>query len=171
MKNRITRVLALAVTLTLAAPVFAHAGRPSFGGRASGGFEGGGRSYHDDGGSYSGDRPSFAFGGTRDNNNGYHYRGSYRRGALGYYYSYPYYDYDDGGYDNAPTYSSSDYDGDSQVISQVQSALIKLGYYHGDTTGIIGPRTSTAISNYQRDNGLPITGTVTGEVVHSLNLD
>ena len=41
---------------------------------------------------------------------------------------------------------------------QAQIRLRQLGYYHGPIDGDIGPYTSRAISRFQYDRGLPVTG-------------
>ncbi|MGH7858672.1 MAG: peptidoglycan-binding protein, partial [Candidatus Binatia bacterium] len=42
---------------------------------------------------------------------------------------------------------------------EAQKALIILGYNAGDPTGIMTRQTANAIEQFQRDNGLPVTGT------------
>ena len=43
-------------------------------------------------------------------------------------------------------------------VEAAQMRLKNLGYYAGKVDGINGPRTSTAFANFQRDNGLMVTG-------------
>jgi hypothetical protein len=57
-----------------------------------------------------------------------------------------------------------------QRIISVQSALQQLGYYNGSLDGVVGPGTSRAISTYQRDYQLPITGRVDQALLVSLGL-
>ena len=52
----------------------------------------------------------------------------------------------------------------------VQTKLAHRGYYHGRIDGIIGPATRDAISNFQRDNGLRVTGYVNTDLVEALKL-
>jgi hypothetical protein len=108
------------------------------------------------------------------------WRSHYSRIALfagGYYfwndgYWYPAYGYD-------PSYSSYTYDepiygyNDLQpgdVITNVQTALQEQGYYNDAVDGLIGPRTRAALSDFQRDHGLPITASIDGPTLQALGL-
>ena len=95
----------------------------------------------------------------------------------GYYYWDAGYWYPAWGYDT--TYENYDYDGPiytygnllpDQVVINVQSALKELGYYNGTTTGSLGPLTRQAISAFQQDNGLDVTGAVDEPTVIALGL-
>lgn len=83
--------------------------------------------------------------------------------AWGYDPYYSYYDYD------GPIYG---YDGlqPDEVIANVQAALQQLGYYAYTVDGVLGSATEAAIANYQRDNGLPVTGAIDPLTVRSLGL-
>lgn len=79
---------------------------------------------------------------------------------LGYWY--PAYGYDS-------YYSNYSYDGPiygydglppDQVIANVQYALQQLGYFAEAVDGVLGPITRDAISDYQLDNGLVVTGAI-----------
>lgn len=48
----------------------------------------------------------------------------------------------------------------SDVILQVQKALTSKGLYKGDISGLMGPKTEKAISDFQKSNGLTVTGTL-----------
>jgi Putative peptidoglycan binding domain len=81
------------------------------------------------------------------------------------------------GYD--PYYSSYDYNGPiygydglrpDEVIANVQAALQQLGYYVYAVDGVLGTATETAIADYQRDNGLPVTGAIDPATVRLLGL-
>ena len=61
------------------------------------------------------------------------------------------------------------YNTDSMAV-QVQQNLAHDGYYGGPIDGVIGPGTGNAIAAYQRDNGLPITGTINGPLLQSMGL-
>ena len=52
----------------------------------------------------------------------------------------------------------------------VQTKLTRRGYYHGRIDGIIGPATRDAISAFQKDNGLRVTGYVNTDLVEALKL-
>jgi len=88
-----------------------------------------------------------------------------------YYADDPYYD------DYGPAYTvygQSDTDSDSAgvpVQAQVQQELAREGYYRGPIDGLVGPATRAAISAYQQDNGLRVTGTINGHLLDALDLD
>ena len=79
------------------------------------------------------------------------------------------------GYD--PSYSNYAYDGPvygydglppDQVIANVQSALQELGYFPYAVDGVLGPSTEQALADYQRDQGLSITGAIDRPTLLSL---
>jgi Putative peptidoglycan binding domain len=96
----------------------------------------------------------------------------------GYYfldasYWYPAYGYD-------PLNNYYDYDGPiytygnllpDQVIANVQAALQDAGYYFGSVTGSLSVETRAALSNFQRDQGLIITGAIDEPTVEALGLN
>jgi Putative peptidoglycan binding domain len=94
----------------------------------------------------------------------YYWDNNYWYPAYGYdpYYSTYAYDEPIYGYDNLPP---------GQVIANVQSALQEQGYYNDAVDGLIGPNTRAAISNFQRDRGLPITAAIDGPTLQALGLD
>ncbi|HSV61958.1 MAG TPA: peptidoglycan-binding domain-containing protein [Chthoniobacterales bacterium] len=108
------------------------------------------------------------------------WRSHYSRISLfagGYYfwndgYWYPAYGYDPGystyAYDE-PIYGYNDLD-PGQVIANVQAALQEQGYYRDAVDGLIGPNTRAALSNFQRDRGLPITAAIDGPTLQALGL-
>lgn len=51
----------------------------------------------------------------------------------------------------------------------VQTALGRLGFDAGAPDGVLGPKTAEAIRDYQRMEGLGVTGTITPELVDHLN--
>jgi hypothetical protein len=95
----------------------------------------------------------------------------------GYYfldasYWYPAYGYD-------PLNSYYDYDGPiytygnllpDQVIANVQGALQDAGYYFGPVTGSLSVETRAALANFQRDQGLIVTGAIDEPTVEALGL-
>lgn len=83
--------------------------------------------------------------------------------AWGYDPYYSYYDY------NGPIYGYNGLQPD-EVIANVQAALQQMGYYTYAVDGVLGPATEAAIANYQRDNGLPVTGAIDPAIVSSLGL-
>jgi hypothetical protein len=108
------------------------------------------------------------------------WRSRYNRIVLfggGYYYWNNNYWYPAYGYD--PYYSTYAYDEPiygyndlppGQVIANVQSALQEQGYYRDAVDGLIGPNTRAALSNFQRDRGLPITAAIDGPTLQALGL-
>jgi hypothetical protein len=52
--------------------------------------------------------------------------------------------------------TSASYTG--ETIRQAQTALGRLGYYHGQVDGQFGPLTQDALKNYQRNTNQPATG-------------
>lgn len=59
--------------------------------------------------------------------------------------------------------------GNPLQVQAVQTALSRLGYLSSQPDGVIGPQTANAIREYQRSEGLPVTGTVTPELIERLN--
>jgi His-Xaa-Ser repeat protein HxsA len=58
----------------------------------------------------------------------------------------------------------------SETAKRVQRALAALGYYNGAIDGIVGRGTRAAISLYQIDFQLSVTGTITPELLDSLGI-
>lgn len=56
------------------------------------------------------------------------------------------------------------------LTMRVQLALLANGYYNGAIDGIIGSETRASITKYQSDKGLSVTGTLSDELVKSLNI-
>lgn len=54
--------------------------------------------------------------------------------------------------------------------SAVQAVLAKQGYYQGPIDGTVGPSTSQAIRNYQRDHKLTPTGSINSALTNSMGL-
>jgi hypothetical protein len=89
-----------------------------------------------------------------------------------YSYDYPYYgsyDYDDGVYSDAQT-SPSEVAPSEQTIFAVQKELAKLGYYHGQIDGIVGPETTKAISGFQSVDKLTVTGRIDDQTLKALQI-
>jgi peptidoglycan hydrolase-like protein with peptidoglycan-binding domain len=55
-------------------------------------------------------------------------------------------------------------------VSAVQSQLAKLGYYNGAIDGILGDETEAALSRYQQDQNISVTGTVNTATLQSLGV-
>ncbi|HEY8649400.1 MAG TPA: peptidoglycan-binding domain-containing protein [Chthoniobacterales bacterium] len=85
------------------------------------------------------------------------------------YYAYDYYPYDYYAGDNAGAYSYVDQNADP-TVSAVQSSLANLGYYQGVVDGLFGPDTRSALTRYQIDNHLSVTGSLTADTLQSLGL-
>ncbi|MBA2431416.1 MAG: peptidoglycan-binding protein [Chthoniobacterales bacterium] len=57
-----------------------------------------------------------------------------------------------------------------RVLRNVQIELRRMGYYRGAIDGLIGPMTRSALTRFQRDNGLPVTRRIDGPTLASLGL-
>jgi hypothetical protein len=104
---------------------------------------------------------------------GYPYYYPYDYYASDYYYPYGYdpgvYEgYDDNYYGEGNYDSSDQYDG--STVAAAQERLARLGYYRGRIDGVFGPETRRALTRYQSDNGLRVTGYLTSDTVQSLGL-
>ena len=95
----------------------------------------------------------------------------------GYYFLDAGYWYPAWGYD--PVNSYYDYDGPiytygnllpDEVIVNVQVALQDAGYYFGPITGSLSVETRAALANFQRDQGLIITGAIDQPTIETLGL-
>ena len=136
-----------------------HGGGSWHGGGHGGSWHGGGHYYRGGGGYYrSGWRGGVFFGGPWNYGYGYPYYGS------GYYEPSPGYYYNDNAYVVAPVRAGS-------LSRDVQVALRNDGYYGGRIDGIVGAGTRRAISRFQVDHNLPVTGTITGSLLSALGLD
>jgi hypothetical protein len=93
----------------------------------------------------------------------YYWNDGYWFPAYGYDPYYTTYSYDE------PIYGYNNLD-PGQVIVNVQSALQEQGYYRDEVDGLIGPNTRAALSNYQRDHGLPVTAAIDGPTLEALGL-
>jgi len=94
--------------------------------------------------------------------------------GWGYYdYGYPYYSdysyyYPDYNYPDSGYYSGQNGSANIQVL--VQDSLARRGYYAGRVDGVVGPGTRSAIREFQRDNGLPVTGRIDSQLVQALQI-
>jgi hypothetical protein len=86
---------------------------------------------------------------------------------------YPYYASDDYPYDYYTDAESNDQGYAPQVdpnVTAVQNDLTQLGYYTGPVDGIFGAATRTAVTRYQIDRQLQVTGSLTNQTLQSLGL-
>jgi hypothetical protein len=85
---------------------------------------------------------------------------------YGSYYANDY-DYDDQGYngydETADPYSDA-------TVSAVQSQLARQGYFRGVVDGVYGPETRAALTRYQSNHGLQVTGNLTPATLQALGL-
>jgi hypothetical protein len=58
----------------------------------------------------------------------------------------------------------------SDLLAKVQSKLAALGYYKGNIDGSFGPQTELAVTKFQGENGLPMTGRVDLKTLSSLGI-
>lgn len=59
--------------------------------------------------------------------------------------------------------------GNPLQVQAIQNALNALGYDAGTPDGIMGAATTQAVRDYQSANNLPVTGTVTSQLIDALN--
>ena len=57
-----------------------------------------------------------------------------------------------------------------RIAMQVQTALLAYGYYSGAIDGVIGAGSKSALSRFQADYGLAVTGTITPEVLDAFGI-
>lgn len=58
----------------------------------------------------------------------------------------------------------------TEKVKRVQSGLTAYGYYNGAIDGKVGPDTKAALSKFQKDFSLKITGTITPEVLSAFEI-
>jgi hypothetical protein len=169
-----------------------HGGHPAGGGHAAFGgrgaprpagymhnyryaYAGNANSWHGNANSWHGNGGSWRRHGEGDER--HHHRFSfgffpYWYPGWGYYdYGYPY--YSDYSYDYPDYYypDNASFSGRSASIQvQVQDSLARRGYYDGPVDGVIGSGTRNAIREFQRDNGLPVTGRIDSQLVQALQI-
>src|SRR5882724_8681542 len=85
-------------------------------------------------------------------------------GSYPWDYYYPYYDQDYYGYDESTDPYSV------PMVSAVQSDLAREGYYRGVIDGVYGPQTRVAITRYQSNHRLQVTGSLTTATLRSLRV-
>jgi hypothetical protein len=86
------------------------------------------------------------------------------------YYGYP---YDYYGYDDDQGYNGDNETADpysDATVSAVQSQLATQGYYRGVVDGVYGPQTRAALTRYQSNHGLQVTGNLTPATLQALGL-
>ena len=162
MKRYLSFAAILAMSFGMANLAMAH------GGGGGGGFHGGGGGMHFGGGGGHFSAPMH--GGFEHHGFGPGFRGDHRR-AFFWGGGFPYY-YGDSGYDELNDYSAAPpvSEADSEVAS-VQQALTSQGYYRGPIDGSFGPMTHDAITAYERDHRLPMTGAIDDTLLRSLDLE
>jgi Putative peptidoglycan binding domain len=85
-----------------------------------------------------------------------------------WFYPYDdYYAYDDQDYYG---YDASNDPYSVSMVGAVQSDLARQGYYRGVIDGVYGPQTRVAITRYQSNHGLQVTGSLTTATLRSLGL-
>lgn len=68
---------------------------------------------------------------------------------------------------SAPQQAAGD---ETELIRQVQQALNEKGYDCGEADGIMGPKSTQALMNFQTDNGLTADGIIGEEVKTALGI-
>src|SRR5262249_25558872 len=66
--------------------------------------------------------------------------------------------------DKRPSYARA---GDD--VRRAQTALAQQGYYRGRIDGLAGPQTRDAVAQYQRRNGMPVSGALDGATMARLD--
>jgi Putative peptidoglycan binding domain len=87
--------------------------------------------------------------------------------ALASAYPYGYYTGDQ------PDYNTAADDGApvaDPTVEATQERLAQLGYYNGPVDGIFGPTTRDAVAEYQIDNQLDVTGSLSPDTLQSLGV-
>lgn len=59
---------------------------------------------------------------------------------------------------------------DKETIRKVQQALKDQNLFDGEVNGVMDQKTTDAIRQYQRDNGLPVTGQLDANILQSLGV-
>lgn len=70
-----------------------------------------------------------------------------------------------------PANLPADADHTADLVRKVQAELLRRGLYDGEADGVIGPRTETAITVFQKTVGMEANGLVTPELLAALTLD
>ncbi len=161
-KGSLVGLIAAGTLAILSTPLaFAHGG----GGGGHGGHFGGGHGFAPHEGAH--------FGRQSSHRGHFGYGGPYPYGGA-YWYDYPSnddydYDYDDGEPSEAQA-SPSQAVPTEEIIGGVQEALAKLGYYHGEVDGLVGPGTQKAIGWFQSVEKLAVTGRIDDPTLQALKI-
>ena len=57
------------------------------------------------------------------------------------------------------------------MVQQVQARMQQLGMYNGAIDGVWGPATEASVRNYQKSQGLVISGQLDSPTIAAMNLD
>ena len=68
-----------------------------------------------------------------------------------------------------PIWAKNDRKANRSATARVQAGLAQLGYDPGPVDGVQGPKTTSAIRAYQRDNGLLVDGRPTRELAEHID--
>lgn len=68
-----------------------------------------------------------------------------------------------------PIWATKEQKANKAATARVQAGLAKLGYNPGPIDGVKGGRTTSAIRNYQRDNGLLVDGRASYELAQHID--
>src|SRR5690349_16698600 len=109
----------------------------------------------------------------------YPYGNYYGYGSYPYMYNSYLYNYDPGYYDSYGSQDEEYYGANNDdvtvqsadsIVANAQEELAQQGYYRGEVDGILGPETSRAITRFQSNQGLRVTGVLTRDTVEALGL-
>lgn len=70
----------------------------------------------------------------------------------------------------APTAGLTPAEAFTEKVKRVQSGLKAYGYYNGVVDGVVGPDTKAALSKFQKDFDLTVTGTITPDVLTAFGI-
>ncbi len=68
-----------------------------------------------------------------------------------------------------PIWATKEQSANKSAVLRVQAGLTELGYNPGPVDGVMGPRTESAIREYQRDYGLVVNGRPTEQVARHID--
>lgn len=58
----------------------------------------------------------------------------------------------------------------TDIVKQVQRAMLAFGYFNGEISGVVDGRTREALTRLQADYRLKATGTITPETLDALRI-
>jgi peptidoglycan hydrolase-like protein with peptidoglycan-binding domain len=68
-----------------------------------------------------------------------------------------------------PIWAEKDQPANTNAVTRVQAGLTQLGYNPGPIDGVMGPKTKSAIEQYQRDHNLVVDGRATIQLAQHMD--